>query len=314
MQPDSAQPSPGSVIARYIVSGLILVVFIVFVQVYFGWTALLQPWQQLSFDKVLLAVVLVFLSYWVRAMRLYDYFRNEMHAAFLLCFKLMLQHNLLNNLLPMRTGELSFPILMARYFNVPMKQSIPVLLGFRLLDLHSLALFALLASGTHWLTPVTMMVLTVLWCALPAIAYKFSKQMVVMLDRHNGGKLNLWLKEALAGLPHTPRRFYMAWMWTLINWVVKLGVFAWVLLLFINIPPAAALIGAIMGDATTVLPVHGLAGAGTYEAGVVAGLLPFKISAAAALQAAINLHVFVLASTLFGGALSLLPVTRKAYG
>ena len=106
----------------------------------------------------------------------------------------------------------------------------------------------------------------------------------------------------------------MAWMWTLINWAVKLGVFAWVLLLFIDIPPAAALIGAIMGDMTTVLPVHGLAGAGTYEAGVVAGLLPFKIQAAAALQAAVNLHVFVLASTLIGGALSLLPVTRKAYG
>jgi uncharacterized membrane protein YbhN (UPF0104 family) len=304
LQPDSAQPSSGSVITRYIVSGLILVVFIVFVEVYFGWAALLQPWQQLSFDKVLLAVVLVFFSYWVRAMRLYDVFRNEMQPAFLLCFKL---------LLPMRTGELSFPILMARYFNVPMKQSIPVLLGFRLLDLHTLALFALLASGTHWLTPAATMVLTVLWCVLPAIAYKFSRQLVVTLDRHNGEKLNLWLKKALAGLPHTARRFYMAWMWTLINWVVKLGVFAWVLLLFIDIPPAAALIGAIMGDVTTVLPVHGLAGAGTYEAGVVAGLLPFKIPATAALQAAVNLHVFVLASTLFGGALSLLPVARKAY-
>ena len=201
MQPNSAQPSSGSVITRYIVSGLILVVFIVFVQIYFGWAALLQPWQQLSFDKVLLAVVLVFLSYWVRAMRLYDYFRNEMQAAFLLCFKLMLQHNLLNNLLPMRTGELSFPILMARYFNVPMKQSIPVLLGFRLLDLHTLMLFALLASGTHWLTPAATMVITVLWCVLPTIAYKFSRQLVVMLERHNGGKLNLWLKKALSGLP-----------------------------------------------------------------------------------------------------------------
>ena len=106
----------------------------------------------------------------------------------------------------------------------------------------------------------------------------------------------------------------MAWMWTLINWAVKLGVFAWVLLLFIDIPLAAAWIGAIMGDVTTVLPIHGLAGAGTYEAGVVAGLMPFNVAAADALQAAVNLHVFVLASTLVGGALSLLPVSRKEHG
>jgi hypothetical protein len=32
------------------------------------------------------------------------------------------------------------------------------------------------------------------------------------------------------------------------------------------------------------------------------------------LQAAVNLHVFVLASTLVGGALSLLPVSRKEHG
>ena len=314
MQPDSTQPSSRSTFTRYIVSGLILVVFIAFVEIYFGWSTLLRPWRELSYAKVLLAIALVFLSYWVRAMRLYDYFHAEMHNAFILCFKLMLQHNLLNNLLPMRTGELSFPLLMSRYFAVPMKQSIPVLLGFRLLDLHTLALFALVATGTHWLQPHTTAALILLWVILPPVAFAFSRQFIVMLEVNDRGKLRMLLKQALAGLPHTSRRFYMAWMWTLINWAVKLAVFAWVLQLFIDIPLAAAWIGAIMGDVTTVLPIHGIAGAGTYEAGVVAGLTPFNIAAGAALQAAVNLHVFVLASTLIGGALSLLPVTHRAHG
>ena len=98
----------------------------------------------------------------------------------------------------------------------------------------------------------------------------------------------------------------MSWMWTLINWAVKLGVFAWILMMFIDIPLAAAWTGAITGDLTSVLPIHGLAGAGTFEAGVVTGLMPYRVSASAALQAAINLHIFVLATTLIGGALSLL--------
>ena len=314
MHSDSAQQPPKSVIARYLISGLILAVFIVFVETYFGWSTLLRPWRQLPYDRIIVAIVLMFVSYWVRAMRLYDYFRNEMRGAFIVCFKLMLQHNLLNNLLPMRTGELSFPLLMTRYFNVPMMRSIPVLLGFRLLDLHTLALFALIAAAAHWLGTITGLVLLLAWGALPAIAFKYSRRFVLALDHLPDRKLNVWLKQALAGLPQTPGSFYLAWIWTLINWAVKLGVFAWVLMLFIDIPVAAAWMGAITGDLTSVLPIHGLAGAGTYEAGVIAGLVPYNIAASAALQAAINLHIFVLASTLIGGAISLLLGISRTHG
>lgn len=261
-----------------------------------------------------MAVILVFISYWVRAMRLYDYFRHEMFDAFVLCFKLMLQHNLLNNLLPMRTGELSFPLLMARYFNVPMTRSIPVLLVFRLLDLHTLILIALLAATTYWPGAFMTLVLLAGWCVLPWLAFSFSGRLLTLFNERPRGRFGSLIKQALAGLPQTPRRFYMAWLWTLINWTVKLGVFAWVLMLFIDIPLAAAWTGAIAGDLTTVLPIHGVAGAGTYEAGVVAGLMPFNATASAALQAAVNLHVFVLASTLIGGAISLLLITDKTRG
>jgi uncharacterized membrane protein YbhN (UPF0104 family) len=79
-----------------------------------------------------------------------------------------------------------------------------------------------------------------------------------------------------------------------------------VLRLFVDIPWSGALLGAVLGDLTSILPVHNIGGAGTYEAGVVAGMLPFGVGASAAIAAAINLHLFLLAATLFGGALSLL--------
>jgi len=237
-----------------------------------------------------------------------------MRGAFIICFKLMLQHNLLNNLLPMRSGELSFPILMARYFNVPMIRSIPVLLGFRILDLHTLILFALIAAATYWFGTLMTLVLIPVWGILPYIAFRYSRPLGLLLDRHSDRKMYILLKKALAGLPQTPGSFYMAWMWTLINWAVKLGVFAWVLILFIDIPLAAAWSGAITGDLTSVLPVHGLAGAGTYEAGVIAGIIPYNITPSSALQAAINLYVFVLASTIIGGAASLFLGIKKVHG
>ena len=307
------RPSPSPVIL-YAVSGLILVGFIAFVEIYFGWGQLLRPWLQLPYEKIVIAVMLVFISYWVRALRLYDYFRYEMHGRFMICFKLMLQHNLLNNLLPMRSGELSFPLLMSRYFNVPMTRSIAVLLGFRLLDLHTLILFFLGAMAFHGLHAVIITLAILLWCTLPPIAFRFSRQLAFLLDGHGDTKVYALLRQSLSGLPQTSRHFYMAWLWTVINWAVKLGVFAWILMLFIDVPAAAAWSGAITGDFTSVLPIHGLAGAGTYEAGVIAGLLPFAIPASSALQGAVNLHVFILGATLIGGAFSLLPSVDRRHG
>ena len=106
-----------------------------------------------------------------------EYFRVEMAGRFTLCTKLMLQHNLFNNLLPMRTGELSFPVLMARYFAVPALRSVPALLWFRLMDLHSLGIFALAAfQGRGWPMALSLPVL-VLWLPLPWLAFHYSHRL-----------------------------------------------------------------------------------------------------------------------------------------
>ncbi len=49
---------------------------------------------------------------------------------------------------------------------------------------------------------------------------------------------------------------------------------------------------------SSVLPFHGIAGAGTYEAGVLAGLVPLGVEMEVALRAAVNLHLFVLGSSI----------------
>jgi hypothetical protein len=46
------------------------------------------------------------------------------------------------------------------------------------------------------------------------------------------------------------------------------------------------------GELTTVLPVYSIAGIGTYEAGVVAALVPADIGYQEAIKTAVNLHLF----------------------
>ena len=127
---------------RVLIGVLIFVGFVWFVESWLGWKELLAPWAQLAPTRIAAAAALVFLSYGVRSLRLYHYFRDAMGGRHLLCLKLFLQHNALNNVLPMRSGELSFPVLMARYFSVPVVRSVPALAWFRFLDLHTLLTIA----------------------------------------------------------------------------------------------------------------------------------------------------------------------------
>ena len=78
------------------------------------------------------------------------------------------------------------------------------------------------------------------------------------------------------------------------NWCVKLCVFAVLLRGFEPFDWATAMSGAIGGELASVLPVQGIAGAGTYEAGVVAGLGVHGAALEPGLGAAIGLHLFVL--------------------
>lgn len=299
--------------ARYhtLLAALIFIAFAAFVEFYVGWGKLLSPWLQLPWSGIAAAVFLLMTSYWLRAMRLYDYFRADMRGHFGACLKLMLLHNLFNNLLPMRSGEITFPVLMSRYFGVPALRSVPVLLWFRLLDFHTLAAFALIAALGVFEQHVAVGAALALWLPLPWMAFVVSGRGAQWLPRLFRGRLLAWTQSAATSLPQTAAVFWRAWAWTLINWAVKLGVFVWVLGLFVDVPLAAAWLGAVTGDFSSVLPIHGIAGAGTYEAGVVAGLLLFEVDGEQALQGAVNLHLFILGSTLIGGILSLLLRGRR---
>ncbi len=289
---------------RYLTGALILVGFGVFVEAFIGWAALLAPWKKLDVAPLAGAIILVFSTYALRALRIYDYFRADIRGRFAACLRLSLQHNLLNNLLPMRTGEISFPVLMSRYFDIKPLRSLPTLLWFRLLDLHTLLAGGLVVAGDRLFGHELSLLIAVVWMALPWLAYRLYRPLTQALSRHPG-RAQQFAAKALQGLPHQPGLFWRSWFWTLCNWTIKLAVFAWVLGLFVDTGFAAAWVGATVGDLTSVLPIHGVAGAGTYEAGVVAGLLPFGITTTNAVQGAVNLHLFVLGCTLLSGLLSL---------
>lgn len=291
-----------------IIAGVfIFIAFIIFVEKYLGWNELLKPWLKLSGLEVAISIVLIFFSYWLRAFRLRDYFSDQKQIKMAGTFRIMLLHNFFNNFIPMRAGEASFPILMQRYYNISLSKSAPALIWFRILDLHTLSVLGIIVFGKVFFgATITLLILLPL-IVLPVLLQSLSQAILILMYRREKqtfvSKIFITLLE---NFPNDKPQFYRSWFWTVTNWVVKLSVFSWILVQFAGIEYVAAWIGVIAGDLTSVLPVHGFAGAGTYEAGVVGALLLFDIEAAASLAGAVNLHLFLLGATILGAGASLM--------
>jgi len=296
---------------RLLLGTLVFLGLIAGVEYWFGWESVLAPWQQLPLERIALAVLLVLLSYVIRTARLVTFFAAELRGRFSGALRLTLIHNLWNNLLP-TLGELSFPILMQRYFTISPTRSLPALVWFRVLDVYAILLLAVLSLILHqnswWLAALLIAPLTL---AIPVI-YRWLPTSIGYFERHYTGGFKEKLRKVREALPTSWRVFWLSSWWTLVNWAVKLMVFAWIIQQFIPINFSQGLLGAMGGELTSVLPVNAVAGAGTYEAGVVTALLPAKIDNQEALKAAVNLHLFLLSCTLLSGFLSyLLPGTRS---
>jgi uncharacterized membrane protein YbhN (UPF0104 family) len=215
-------------------------------------------------------------------------------------------HNVLNNLLPARSGEISFPLLMKRYFQISLTRSTATLLWLRFMDLHTVILlgagalyYATANTAPWWLAGMA------LWMMAPVAAYLAHAKMAEFIPRINNPKWQAMATKLVSGLPNSVRELSRAWLWTLISWGIKIIAMAWILKQFSPMENAQAWVGALAGDLSSVLPFHAPAGVGTYEAAAVGGLAAVGINADTAVQAAVNLHIMILLSSLLGGGLAL---------
>ena len=136
----------------YLIAGL----YIAGVEYFIGWDSLLSVWSQIPAMPMLSAFGCVLASYFVRGVRLHQYFRQETEGQYLKSFSIILSHNAWNNLLPARLGEISLPLLLNRTFRIPALSSAAALFWFRLLDAFGLLSLAGLTACIFFLVPVPL--------------------------------------------------------------------------------------------------------------------------------------------------------------
>jgi uncharacterized membrane protein YbhN (UPF0104 family) len=304
--------------AMTLVTALAILAYIAFIEWFWGWEQIFQLWQDTGWLTPLAAMVLLIFTYVLRTWRIHDYFPRETGGQFPLLLRLVQVHNLLNIMLPFRSGEMSFPLLMKREFGLSITRATSALLVMRLLDLHAL----MAAAGVGLALRAGHPAAWIGWAGfalLPAFGFAVRGPLFRLLHGSLPARLEALLGEVEAGLPLSAGAFLRAWAVTLINWFVKIAVLAWVLVLLGGLDVSAGFGGALGGELSSVLPLHAPGGVGTYPAGITAGALAFgggrDEGAVAALgKAAVNAHLLVIVTSVAGTLLSMIVAGRRRPG
>lgn len=298
---------------NWALSALVLGVFGWAVHHYWGWQRLFTPWASVPVALVALVVVAQFASYSVRGYRVYYAVPEIPRGRWHDCLKLILLNNVINLMLPARTGEASFPVLLRRWFGVTLGRGAGTLVWLRLVDLTVLVVLALAVLG-RVAFPALPIGAVVALCVAGLVAPLVALPVRARADRllaGRSGKIAGLLRKVFDGIPsqksHVLVDLGLAWT----SWGLKLAALAVVFAQLADLSLTDALIGAIGGDVSTGLPIHAPGGFGTYEAGVVALVAVVGDTGPALLAAAVNLHLLVLGIALLGGAYAWLAQPRR---
>ena len=254
-------------------------------------------------------------SYAMRGARIHGEFRDEIgrvddpggrHGVrlYLCVLRLTLVHNALVNVLPFRSGEAAFPVLLKRWFDVGTARAVVALLWLRAQDaIVVAALAAAIWPGvpTAWRLVAIAAIAIGAW-AVPAL---LRRPAVAVHASPRLAKLH-------ALLERSTRRNAAGWSWTIGNWTAKLVAESWLLAMALGLDRtgsiADAALGAIGAELAAILPIQGVAGFGTFEAGAAALMTTQGLPLQTGLEAALVLHAVVLALAVIGGAVGALAL------
>ena len=275
----------------------VFILMIIAVDKIVGWQSVLQQWQAVPASTLIPSLALFAASYLLRALRIYDMCLPDLKGRFIAILKLSVLHLYANNMLPMRLGEGLFPILMKRYFSVGWGEGFARLIWIRVLDLlvagamlaitfsYFFPRFALLSAGAGLLSLIVLF-----WL------YK-SKGRRWMESHTFYPKIEPMINKLRAAAPQNKAQLLRAILWTFLSWVCKLASLVMITCALQNFAFFEALAGVLGAELSSILPIHGVAGSGSFEAAFMAGLAPIGLISADALGLAVNLHLFILGAT-----------------
>ena len=288
---------------KWFIGVSILVALIFVVEALAGWKNTLIQWQRLPVSTLLSAFILFSLSHLVRALRIFDYLFAR-RGYYLPVAKISALHQFANNLLPMRLGELTFPLLVKRTFNTQFSDGLSQLVWLRLLDL--LFMGFITAGVCYFILPFNLF----LGISALGISLFILCAILFPLLVTNISLLQSFFTTLRNNMPKSKKKIMRLFAYTALAWTMKMTAIAFLVQGLSEVSLLTAIMGALGAEISSLLPVHGIGGSGSFEAAFVAGTSLTGEAIPNMLALAVNVHIFVLLSTSLV-TLMLLPVSLK---
>jgi hypothetical protein len=205
------------------------------------------------------------------------------------CLQITLLHNAAVNVLPMRSGEASYSLLLHRRWGVGLGDATASLLWLRLQDMMVLGVLGiaiLVPAPLAWRIGFAIAAIAAAATLLPVLVRRVNVHARWARSRAHASAPRS--RKAWHGVAKVAAAFRAAhggaaaWGFAIANWVLKLGIVGALLASLANLPLGAAFCGALGGELAGVLPLQAPAGVGTYEAGVALGTRAQRADAAPA--------------------------------
>lgn len=240
-------------------------------------------------------------------------------------------HTMTNNLMPMRTGEVMYPLLLKRYFNIGFGDSTATLIYARIFDVFAMGAFLLVALVFGWDrlhislaglggTSFRFLIYVFLLLLVVFILYKVFTRLTGERQKAREGSLLGTLKSGLDSLGRGMKRVDIVkvslelMFLSLAIFLARYVFFMYTLMAFgISVTFLEAVLMASLPIVAAVIPAQGIGGYGTIETGWVLGFLLVGLSKEMALIVGFGIHTMYLVFSVILGGISfpLLGMVKK---
>lgn len=312
---------------KYLVFNIAISLTITMLPTYFllsqiDYLKVISLFAEINYTYIIISFIFYFLLILVRALRIKLLARSDTSIKNL--FAIVMMNNFFINLLPMRTGEISLPILLNKYAGIEKKNGFMMLFYLRSLDFFVVLMFlfvAVLFFSSDILEIYNVSSFAIIVLAAIILSTLFAGEKALFFLRNIFAKINRL--KFLARSSGTIDKLLSSYKFYKSKFAVVfiLSIAIFLLLIFVlGFALKAYSIGLDYSEVVSVsliiimimsLPINGIAGIGTIELGISAFLISTGIAKNLAISVAFNYHFISLLFIIFCGGLSYLYLSFK---
>ena len=301
-------------------------VVIVYIVTKLDWQVVIQTFTQLDFRWLAAAFGVYLINYVFRSLR-FQTLLNLGSVPFRHLFGITNLYGMYLYLMPAKTGELSFPLLVKNRLNVPLPESTAILITARFFDFATVALFLPFVLVFFWdmLHPWVRIVVFLFIGGVFLIGVGFiwlvrqpartqRLQQIHTADFHPL-VFRLWNSfimfiQSMQAIDQR-KQYVRNWLITIIIWFCVQTTFYFIVLsLGESLSFYQVIVVSIIMIPMTLLPIQGFANLGTHEIGWVAAFSLFGYPETNALKIAVSSHIILLLFVLLLGSLGLILIKK----